>query len=182
MLRPRLFSFLLLATLMCGSLAACGEDRVTPPFTVRVKFVSVVLPAVEQLRFQIQPQGTGERFTPRGRIAHEGGGITSWVSDDGQFIAEVTGDYVRDHAVVDPDDHFAYIFDFDMYASDQSASQEMIVDPVLRAFVVRRDVQIAENQPRFVEWPLVPGDTLRVEVGCISGYTRQCTNNDPPGT
>jgi hypothetical protein len=170
----------------------CGGDDPPPEsFEIEVRFQSIVLAAITELRFTIQPQRGGEHFPAQEPETFEGGAITTGTTADGDFRISVTGAHVRENFMVDPGG-FTEIYRLPLFATDTSSGQTIVDDPQIAVAVIRTSrmavPEILGEGRRFLPWPLpggadcaAPGTCLaQITVACRMGFMFQCGNNEPP--
>lgn len=166
--------------LLAGSCG--GDDGPAAVFTLQINSRDVVLNAVDRVDIVVEPRPLDRRFEMVPEMSHMGGEITTRVSARGEYIIQISRDWVHAHAEM-PNPMQVFILRVPLEA-DPEPDRSVIDDPVVRVELIRNrgtEERIARGSARLV-WPLPDGGRSIVTVQCIrdgpTDFSRQCRNED----
>lgn len=158
------------------SLSACSGPQVAPHgFTIAVQTMNVNVAAVDSMRIVFAPvvEGTmSAHFVQptRGTSFDDGGVMISVDAVTGLLTMTITGDWFRAHAMAAADGSDPRL-EIEIWTDDTTTHA---MGPQMRATIVRGSVQIATGVAYLPSWPPVLGDSVTLNVPCMSGLETQC--------
>lgn len=171
-----------IAGALCAlTLASCGDS--VRFFTLRVigsepvaEGGGITLDAVDEIRISIDPPENID-FDMRPEVVYEDGQVRSRVSVVGEFIIELSREYVQANATRNE-----VGFSLNVPMTMESAMVGDLPDPGLFVEVIQRNADGTETLGSFrrsLSWPLENDAVETVTVRCAPGLEAKCLNERP---
>lgn len=165
---------LALALPLAALVPSCAAPTAPEGFTLAIQLTGVNAAAVDTLRVVIAPtmEGTsppGHFLAPTRGTSFENGEVVISVDARGILTMNVTGAYVRAHALADASGNDPRL-ELELWTDDRSVHP----GPQVRATVERGGNTIATGVAYLPAWPLVLGDSSQVNVPCMTGLEMMC--------
>ncbi|MEZ4252480.1 MAG: hypothetical protein R3B99_30085 [Polyangiales bacterium] len=155
-------------------LASCGGGG-ADPFVLAivgddgsVGGAPIARSAIDRVQVVLVPQAIDGPFAPMAEQVFDGGAATARVTAAGEWVLTLERAWLDDNA--ESTDALRLF----VLLAPEATTDGATLDPSLRVLFYRGTEVVAESTPRFVEWPLVPGNETNVTVVCRAGAADAC--------